>query len=102
MTPEQIALVQSSWDRLKPIGEQAAALFYARLFELVPDARALFSGDMKEQGRNLMVMIGTAVSGLTKLEEIVPAVQARGLRRRGRALRDGRQRAAVDPGSGPR
>ena len=83
MTPEQVALVQSSWESVKPISEQAAELFYARLFELDPDARALFKGDMQEQGRKLMVMITTAVNGLTRLEEIVPAVQALGVRHAG-------------------
>ncbi len=83
MTPEQVALVQSSWESVKPISEQAAELFYGRLFELDPDARALFKGDMQEQGRKLMVMITTAVNGLTRLEEIVPAVQALGVRHAG-------------------
>ena len=38
--------------------------------------RALFTGDMKEQGRKLMAMLATVVNGLTRLEQIVPAAQA--------------------------
>ncbi|RYF62188.1 MAG: hemin receptor, partial [Comamonadaceae bacterium] len=39
MTPHQIELVQSSFAKVVPIADQAAALFYARLFELAPDVR---------------------------------------------------------------
>ncbi len=80
MTPDQIALVQNSFKSVVPIKETAADLFYGRLFELDPDVRALFKGDMKEQGRKLMTMIATAVNGLTNLESIVPAVQELGIR----------------------
>lgn len=80
MTPEQIKLVQDSWEQVKPISEQAAELFYGRLFETDPELKPLFSGDMKAQGKKLMTMIGAAVSGLTKLDSIVPAVQDLGRR----------------------
>jgi hemoglobin-like flavoprotein len=80
MTPEQIALVQTSFKQVTPIADQAAALFYRRLFELDPELKALFKGDMTEQGKKLMQMIGVAVNGLTRLEEIVPAVQQLGKR----------------------
>ncbi len=80
MTPQQISLVQSSFTKVVPIAEQAAALFYARLFELAPEVRPLFKGDMTEQGRKLMAMIGMVVNGLTRLESIVPAAQKLGER----------------------
>ena len=80
MTPEQIEMVQSSWKKVIPIREQAAELFYGRLFELDPKLKSLFSGDMKEQGRKLTTMIATAVNGLNDLESIVPAVQDLGKR----------------------
>lgn len=80
MDPEKIELVQNSWEKVKPISETAATLFYGRLFELNPDLEALFSGDMKAQGQKLMTMINTAVVGLRNLDSIVPAVQALGRR----------------------
>lgn len=76
MTPEQITLVQNSFSKVVPIREQAASLFYGRLFELDPSLKPLFKGDMKEQGVKLMAMIATAVAGLRALDGIVPAVQA--------------------------
>ena len=57
MTPEQIALVQQSFAKVAPISEQAAALFYGRLFEIAPEVKPLFRGDMKEQGRKLMATL---------------------------------------------
>ncbi len=80
MNPQQIALVQSTWAKVVPIREQAATLFYRMLFEMDPALKHLFKGDMAEQGRKLTAMIGTAVSGLTQLESIVPAVQDLGRR----------------------
>lgn len=83
MTPEQIGLVQGTWASVVPIKETAAELFYGRLFELDPSLRALFKGDMKEQGRKLMAMINVAVASLDKLDSIVPAVKDLGRRHGG-------------------
>jgi hemoglobin-like flavoprotein len=80
MTPETQALVRESFAKVAPIAPQAAALFYGRLFELDPTLKPLFKGDMTEQGRKLMTMIGTAVANLNKLDAIVPAVQDLGRR----------------------
>jgi hemoglobin-like flavoprotein len=80
MTPENQALVRDSFAKVVPIAPQAAALFYDRLFMLDPSLKLLFKGDMIEQGRLLMAMIGTAVDNLDKLETIVPAVQDLGRR----------------------
>ena len=80
MTPEQAELVKTSWAKVMPISETAAEIFYGKLFELDPELKSLFKGDMKEQGRKLMTMINTAVNGLDDLEAIVPAVQDLGKR----------------------
>jgi hemoglobin-like flavoprotein len=80
MTPEQIKLVQGSWEQVKPISDKAAELFYAKLFELNPAYRELFPEDMTEQGRKLMAMINTAVNSLNNLEAVVPAVEEMGKR----------------------
>lgn len=80
MTPEQKQLVQKSFQELQPIAASAASLFYGRLFELDPKLRFLFKGNMEEQGRKLMQMIGLAVKGLDRLDELLPAVRALGER----------------------
>ena len=60
MTPEQVTLVKSSWEKVVPIADKAAELFYGKLFELDPSVKPLFKGDMVEQGAKLMKMIGTS------------------------------------------
>lgn len=88
MTPRQLQLVQASWASVEPIAEGAAEIFYSKLFALDPSLRALFKGDMKEQGRKLMSMIGFAVKGLTRLEALLPGVQALGRRHAGYGVRE--------------
>lgn len=80
MTPHEISLVKASFAKVVPIADQAAAVFYARLFELDPRLRALFHGNMAEQGRKLMTMLGLAVSHLDRLEQFTPAVHQLGMR----------------------
>lgn len=88
MNNTQVALVQQTWKQVLPIREVAAKLFYDKLFELDPALKPLFRGDMVEQGRKLMTMIGTAVAGLSRPEELIPAVQALGARHVGYGVRD--------------
>ena len=70
MTPEQVQLVQNSWEQVVPIADDAAELFYGRLFELDPSLKPLFKGDMKEQGRKLMKIITMVVRGLQKFDQL--------------------------------
>ena len=83
MTPQQIELVQASFQKVVPIAGTAADLFYDRLFETAPQVRTLFPDDLSEQKKKLMAMLGTAVANLHKLETILPAVKALGERHKG-------------------
>jgi nitric oxide dioxygenase len=76
MTPKQVELVQDSFAKVAPIAEQAAALFYDRLFEIAPEVTPLFRGDMKQQGRKLMATLAVVVGGLADLAAILPAASA--------------------------
>ncbi len=80
MTPQQIELVQTSFQKVVPIAGTAADLFYDRLFEIAPETRSLFPADLGEQKKKLMSMLATAVTNLHKLESILPAVKALGER----------------------
>jgi len=88
MNPRQIELVQSSWQDVPYTLEETASRFYTKLFELDPSLKRLFQGDMKEQGRKLMSMIGVAVGALARLDSVVPAVQALGRRHAGYGVTD--------------
>lgn len=83
MTPSQITLVRSSFDLVAPIAPQAAALFYANLFEADPTLRRLFRGDTTQQGERLMAMLATAVRMLDRPVTLAPALRALGARHGG-------------------
>ncbi len=76
MTPDEIQLVQSSFSKVAPNADAAAALFYGRLFEIAPDVRPLFKSDLGDQGKKLMSTLAVVVGGLTNLETVVPAARS--------------------------
>ncbi|MEP1442161.1 MAG: globin family protein [Hyphomicrobiales bacterium] len=75
MKTAQIDLVQASFKRVVPIADQAAEIFYARLFEIAPEVKPFFKGDMKAQGQKLMTTLGVVVNGLRNLDSILPAAR---------------------------
>jgi nitric oxide dioxygenase len=84
MTPTQVELIRASWAKVEPITDTAAALFYGRLFELDPRARALFRRtDLAAQGKVLMQTLAVVVKSVDRLDTIVPAVEALGRRHAG-------------------
>ena len=80
MTPEQIELVQTSFEKVLLQPEQAAACFYRRLFELDPAIRPMFKTDMRQQGHKLIDMLRAMVEGLSFLDEFVSAIHKLGQR----------------------
>jgi hemoglobin-like flavoprotein len=80
LTERQVALVQGTFDLIAPIADDAAVLFYSRLFEIDPGLRRLFKSDMREQRVKLMQMLTAAVKGLTHLDRLVPVVEGLGRR----------------------
>jgi len=88
MTPRQIQIVQDNFQKVAPIADVAAGLFYARLFELDPSLQKLFKGDMKRQGAMLMSMIGSAVRGLSNPNGLIPVLTALGKRHTGYGVID--------------
>jgi len=88
VTTRQIDLVQDSFALVLPVTGRAAADFYARLFALAPDTRALFHGDMDEQGRKLFQTLAMVVDGLHRVERILPVAHALAVRHVGYGVRD--------------
>lgn len=81
MTPDQKAVVQQTWQKVVPIADTAATLFYDRLFTLDPEARSLFAGaDMASQRRKLVLSLSQVIDALDKVQEVVPDIQAMGRR----------------------
>jgi len=80
MTPQQIALVQESFGKVRAIRELAAGLFYNRLFEIDPSTRPLFKADLTRQGAKLMAALETVIRGLARLDQLLAEVRALGRR----------------------
>ena len=80
MNQNQIALVQSSFEHVRPIAETAAEIFYNQLFTLDPALRPMFKGDMATQGRMLMSVLNSAVAGLSDLDALAPVLRNLGAR----------------------
>jgi len=80
MKQTDIVLVQASWQKVAAIAPLAAELFYQNLFFADPSLQHLFKGNMAEQGRKLMQMIGVAVGKLDNLDVLIPVLQNLGRR----------------------
>jgi hemoglobin-like flavoprotein len=80
MTPDQVKIVQDSFAKVAPIADQAATLFYDRLFEVAPSVKAMFPSDLTAQRKKLMATLAVVVGGLSNLESVLPAASALAIR----------------------
>lgn len=80
LTTRQIEIIQSAVPAITSNAEGVATAFYAQLFALDPSLRPMFRGDMVEQGRKLMTMLGTALNNVERLDSLIPALQSMGRR----------------------
>lgn len=88
MTPEQRTLVQTSYQRLVPLADTAAQLFYSRLFELDPSLRALFKVDFQDQVAKFVDMIRLVVAELNYPERVGATLRELGVRHTGYGVAD--------------
>jgi ferredoxin/hemoglobin-like flavoprotein/tRNA A-37 threonylcarbamoyl transferase component Bud32 len=76
-----VLMVQSSFDAILPRRREAAELFYRLLFQIDPEAQALFENvDLKRQGDKLMDVLATAVQSLGRFDELRPVLRELGRR----------------------
>ncbi|MHC2332793.1 globin family protein [Bradyrhizobium sp. USDA 4454] len=76
MSPEHATIVKSTWSQVVPIADQAATLFYDRLFALDPSLRPMFANaDMKEQRKKLIGALAAVVNGLDNFDPIIPILE---------------------------
>jgi hemoglobin-like flavoprotein len=86
--PDTHDLVQSTFEKLAARKEEAARLFYEKLFQIAPHVRPMFARvDIAVQGAMLMNMLAAAVKGLDRLEELRPILQDLGRRHAGYGVR---------------
>jgi hemoglobin-like flavoprotein len=78
LTAADRRLVRTSFDALRDHAEPLGLLFYGKLFELDPSARAMFHVDLREQVRKLMDMLGWVVQSLDDADAMTGPLGALG------------------------
>jgi hemoglobin-like flavoprotein len=87
MTPEQITLVQTSYQRVGPRLPDMAARFYQELFRRNPALRPLFTTDMAEQQVRFARKLTELVEAIPRLDELLAHTRALGARHVGYGVR---------------
>ena len=88
MTPEQVHLIRKSFAELSRHEHIAALVFYRRLFEIDPDLQRLFKGDIEEQSKKLLEMLGVLIAMLERPLGLELELKAMGLRHAGYGVKD--------------
>ena len=81
MTPEQIKLIQDSWAAMEPIADAVPGIFYAKLFEIDPSTKPMFTHtNMDAQHAKLMDAIDLVADTAGNLGVLVPVLEDLGRR----------------------
>jgi hemoglobin-like flavoprotein len=80
MNPEQIVLVQESFEHLLPVADATADMFYRRLFALTPEVQALFPEDLTAQRRKFIASLQAVVDALWRPEDLEEPLRMLGAR----------------------
>lgn len=80
ISPREIELVRDSFVDILFAPDQAATIFYGRLFALAPETRRLFKNDLGDQGRVLIATLAKVVAGLSNIEDMLPTLRELALR----------------------
>ncbi|GET40551.1 pentapeptide repeat-containing protein [Microseira wollei] len=79
-----VELIQSSFEKIKPRGDEFAASFYENLFTAHPEVKPLFaSTDMEKQQKKLLNSLVLVVEGLRNPEALGEVLKALGARQVG-------------------
>jgi hemoglobin-like flavoprotein len=77
----QIDTLERSFDLIAPRGEELMDIFYARVFEIAPEAAPLFIGtDMAKQKEKLLSTLVLLRQSLRDIDAIVPSLKELGAR----------------------
>jgi len=87
MTPEQITLVQSSFDRVVPELPALATRFYQELFGRNPALRPLFTTDLDLQKVRFAEKLTEIVRAIPRLDDLLGHTRALGARHAGYGVR---------------
>jgi hemoglobin-like flavoprotein len=100
MTPEQAKLVADSFTQLEARLPELGAAVYEKLFDIAPDTRAMFKGDMHLQHRKLVGVIVEFVKLRRRSQHFLPVTGSGGAAvvPGANRLRAGHTAAGVKPG----
>src|SRR5262245_44672759 len=87
LTAADRRLIRTSFDALREQSEPLGLLFYGKLFELDPSARAMFHVDLREQVRKLMDMLAWIVQSLDDADAITGRLSELGRQHAGYGVR---------------
>lgn len=87
MTPEQINLVQSSFERVSAQLPAVATRFHQELFRRDPALRPLFTTDMTEQKVRFTVKLTEIVHSIPRLDDLLGHTRELGARHAGYGVR---------------
>ncbi len=88
MTPDQVHLIRKSFALLAPHDQIAALVFYRRLFQIDPSLRPMFKGDIEEQSKKLIDMLGALIAMLERPVGLDIELRAMGERHAGYGVKD--------------
>ena len=71
----KIQLVQDSFDKIATDADRVSSIFYARLFQLRPELRAMFRNDLAVQRKKLMDTLAYVVQRLKNPSSLMPGLK---------------------------
>jgi len=77
---QNLQAVRRTLAMILPLADTFAFMFYERFFEMQPDARALFKGNMARQRRKIVEMLSLALHGLEQPDGIEEELRRLGRR----------------------
>ena len=80
MTPDELALVQSTFTEVKERSADVSPAFYRRLCAAAPELRDLFPADMEAQHRKFMDELTAIVEAVTDLDRMLDRTMPLGRR----------------------
>lgn len=80
MQLNEIRSIRRTWAATATIKAMTGDMFYFRLFELAPESRALFKGDMDQQRMKLITTLDFIVDHLDQLDKLMPDAAALAIR----------------------
>jgi hemoglobin-like flavoprotein len=89
LPPGHVAELRRTWQRVVPMADEVAQLFYERLFEIDPSLRALFQTDPLVRRRKLMDALEFIVAHVDRPDDLGPMLAALGQRHVGYGVRAG-------------